>query len=195
MVQRKKKTRTEKTYAAHKNARYTIRINELDNADPKADDPNGVPISGFIYGGRDSDTSVPVLQALSWAHGVYIGAIIESETTATTNQAVGVRKHNPMSNIEFLTVPLNIYIRNHIKFGEDLDKPPLFFATNYFLKRERKNIGNEKTDKKVWLLWMEGRVHNEYSAIETPIGLIPKYDDLKNLFRQVIFKGLLKRGI
>jgi phosphoenolpyruvate carboxykinase (GTP) len=176
---------------ANKNARYTVRISELDNADPMCDDRDGVPISGFIYGGRDSDTSVPVLQALSWAHGVYIGAIIESETTATTNQAVGVRKHNPMSNIEFLTVPLNIYIRNHIKFGEDLDKLPLIFSTNYFLKDNGK-FCNEKTDKKVWLLWMEGRVHNEYSAIETPVGLIPKYEDLKNLFRQVFCKEYSK---
>ena len=177
--------------AAHKNARYTIRIKELENADENADNPEGVPIRGFLYGGRDSDTSVPVLQSLSWAHGVFLGAAIESETTATAIGATGARKHNPMSNIEFLVVPLSVYINNHLSFGDNLDEPPLIFATNYFLKKEGKFL-NEKVDKKVWLMWMEGRVHNEYEAIETPIGFIPKYDDLKALFRQIFRKEYTK---
>jgi phosphoenolpyruvate carboxykinase (GTP) len=169
---------------AHKNARYTIRINELDNADKNCDNPQGVPVNGFIYGGRDSDTSVPVSQSLSWAHGVFIGAAIESETTAAAIGQVGVRKHNPMSNVEFLTVPLSTYIQNHLRFGDELDKPPLIFATNYFLK-ENDQFLNEIVDKKVWMLWMEGRVHNEYEAIETPVGFLPKHEDLKQLFKEV----------
>src|SRR3989344_2686666 len=177
--------------AAHKNARYTIRIKELENADENADNPEGVPIRGFLYGGRDSDTSVPVLQSLSWAHGVFLGAAIESETTATAIGATGARKHNPMSNIEFLVVPLSVYINNHLSFGDNLDEPPLIFATNYFLKKEGKFL-NEKVDKKVWLMWMDGRVHNEYDAIETPIGFIPRYDDLKALFRQIFRKEYTK---
>ncbi|MCX6707893.1 MAG: phosphoenolpyruvate carboxykinase (GTP), partial [Candidatus Woesearchaeota archaeon] len=158
---------------SHKNARYTIRINELENADKNVNNPEGVPVRGFIYGGRDSDTSAPVVQSLGWNHGVFVGASIESETTAAAIGAVGVRKHNPMSNIEFLTVPLCIYIKNHMKFGEDLDEPPLIFATNYFLKDNGKYL-NEKVDKKVWLMWMEGRVHYEYKAIKTPIGFLFK---------------------
>lgn len=169
---------------AHKNARYTIRISELENADAAANDPNGVPVSGFIYGGRDHDTSPPVMQSLSWAHGVFLGAAIESQTVAGTTEKEGLKKHNPMSNIEFLTVPLGTYIKNHLSFGEALDKPPLIFATNYFLQEDGRFL-NEKVDKKVWLLWMEGRVHGEYGAIETPIGLIPKYEDLKELFAMV----------
>jgi|TARA_B100001964_G_C14249320_1_gene609065 phosphoenolpyruvate carboxykinase (GTP) len=176
---------------AHKNARYTIMINELDNADKDADNPEGVPVSGFIYGGRDSDTSVPVLQSLSWPHGVFIGAAIESETVTGTSDKAGVRKHNPMSNIEFLTVPLGTYIKNHLKFGEDIDNEPKIFATNYFLKEDG-NFLNEKTDKKVWLLWMEGRVHDEYEAIETPRGFIPRYEDLKKLFSKVFGKDYSK---
>ncbi|MBD3164453.1 phosphoenolpyruvate carboxykinase (GTP) [Candidatus Woesearchaeota archaeon] len=170
--------------AAHKNARYTVRISELDNADEKADDPEGVPINGFIYGGRDSDTSVPVFQTLGWPHGVFTGACLESETTSATLGKEGVRKLSPMANMDFLVVPLGVYIKNHLKFGEDLDKEPLVFATNYFLKKDGKFV-NEKVDKKVWLMWMDGRIHNEYSAIETPIGYIPKYEDLKSLFKQV----------
>jgi phosphoenolpyruvate carboxykinase (GTP) len=176
---------------AHKNARYTIRISELDNADEHADNPEGVPVSGFIYGGRDSDTSVPVLQSLSWAHGVFIGAAIESETVTGTSDKAGTRKHNPMSNIEFLTVPLGTYIKNHLKFGEDIDKEPKIFATNYFLK-ENEEFMNSKLDKKVWLMWMEGRVYDEFKAIETPIGFIPKYEDLKNLFKEIFDKEYTK---
>ena len=119
---------------AHKNARYTVRINELSNADPNLHNPDGVPISGVIYGGRDSDTSVPVFQSLSWEHGVYIGATIESETTAATIGQVGVRKFSPMANLDFLVVQLGKYIKNHINFGNNLKKPPLVFATNYFIK-------------------------------------------------------------
>lgn len=178
---------------AHKNARYTIRINELENADEKADDPEGVPVKGFIYGGRDSDTSVPVCQSLSWQHGVFLGACLESETTAATLGKQGVVVHNPMANIDFLVVPLGTYIDNHISFGEKLDKPPLVFTTNYFLKDINGDFLNDKTDKKVWLLWMEGRAHEEYSAIETPIGMIPKYEDLKKLFIQIFDKEYSKK--
>ncbi len=174
--------------AAHKNARYTIRISELENADPKADDPDGVPVSAFIYGGRDSDTSVPVYQSLSWSHGVFIGACLESETTAATLGKEGVRALSPMANMDFLTVPLNTYIENHLKFAKNLKNQPLIFATNYFLKDNGKFL-NEKTDKKAWLMWMEGRVHNEYGAVETPIGNIPKYEDLKELFMEIFNKN------
>jgi phosphoenolpyruvate carboxykinase (GTP) len=169
---------------SHKNARYTIKINDLDNADPKADSPEGVTIKGFIYGGRDSDTSPPVYQSLSWAHGVFTGASLESETTAATLGKQGVRKHNPMANLDFLVVPLGTYVRNHIRFGEELDVEPLVFATNYFLKHDGEFL-NKKLDKKIWLLWMEGRVNNEYAAIETPIGFLPQYDDLRQLFSSV----------
>ncbi len=169
---------------AHKNARYTIRMSELKNVDPKLNDPEGVPLEGIIYGGRDSDTSVPVYQSFDWSHGVFVGATIESETTAATLGQAGLRKLSPMANLDFLVVPLATYYRNHLNFGNGLAEIPSVFATNYFLKEDGKFM-NPKVDKKVWLMWMEGRVKEEYDAIETPIGLIPKYDDLKALFRQV----------
>jgi phosphoenolpyruvate carboxykinase (GTP) len=177
--------------AAHKNARYAIRISELSNADENLNNPEGVPIKAIIYGGRDSDTSVPVVQSLSWAHGVFIGSALESETFATSLEREGLRKHNPMSNVEFLTVPLGTYIENHLRFGNSLDKPPLIFSTNYFLKKDGEYL-NEKTDKKVWIMWMEGRVYREYDAIRTPVGYIPKYDDLEALFMEIFEKEYSK---
>jgi phosphoenolpyruvate carboxykinase (GTP) len=168
----------------HKNARYTIRIKELANADSNLDNPDGVPVSGIIYGGRDYEVSPPVVESLSWAHGVFVGAILESEPTAAL---VGKHEkvHNPMANIDFMVVPLGVYLANHLKFGGRLDKQPKIFSTNYFLKNAEGKFLNQKVDKKVWLYWMEGRIHQEYEAIETPIGLIPKYEDLKHLFKQV----------
>jgi phosphoenolpyruvate carboxykinase (GTP) len=169
---------------AHPNARYTMRLSELENVDPKYNDPKGVRIHGIFYGGRDSDTNVPISEALSWQHGVYIGATLESETTTATIGQTGVRKQDPMANLDFVVVPLNLYISNHLKFGNRLEHKPRVYSTNYFLKHEGRYT-NTKLDKKIWVLWAEGRVHGDYGAIRTPIGYIPHYEDLRNLFREV----------
>jgi phosphoenolpyruvate carboxykinase (GTP) len=167
---------------SHPNSRFTCKISDLDNADENYDNPDGVAVDGIFYGGRDSDTNVPVAESLSWAHGVFVGATIESETTATILGAVGQRKSSPMANMDFVIVPLSRYLTNHIKFGNKLKRCPKVFSTNYFLKNADGQYMNEKTDKRIWALWAEGRVHGDYDAIETPIGYIPKYEDLKTLF-------------
>ena len=177
---------------SHKNARYTIKLDALKNIDPKANDPSGVPVQAIIYGGRDSDTTIPVVESLSWSHGVFLGATVESETTSATIGAQGVRKHNPMANLDFISVPFKTYIENHLKFAQGLNDVPKIYATNYFLKDESGNYLNSKLDKKVWLLWAEGRVHSEFEAIETPVGLIPKYEDLKTLFIRELNKDYTK---
>ena len=177
---------------SHKNARYTIRLDALENIDPRANDPAGVPVQAIIYGGRDSDTTIPVVESLSWPHGVFLGATVESETTSATIGAQGVRKHNPMANLDFISVPIKIYIENHLKFINGLEEIPRIYATNYFLKDEAGSYLNSKLDKKVWVLWAEGRVHGEYEAIETPVGRIPKYEDLKTLFIRELNKNYTK---
>ena len=169
------------------NARYTMRLSELENVDPCYNDPAGVAVEGIFYGGRDSDTNVPIAEALNWEHGVYIGATLESETTTATIGKTGVRRQDPMANLDFVVVPLSTYLTNHIRFGRKLRKQPRVFATNYFLKHEGKYT-NAKVDKKVWVLWAEGRAHGEYEAIKTPIGNIPIHKDLKALFKQVFKK-------
>jgi len=177
---------------SHKNARYTIKLNALENIDSKANDPTGVPVQAIIYGGRDSDTTMPIVESLSWSHGVFLGATVESETTSATIGAQGVRKHNPMANLDFISVPFKTYIDNHLKFAEGLKEVPKIYATNYFLKDESGNYLNSKLDKKVWVLWAEGRVHHEFEAIETPVGRIPKYVDLKTLFLRELNKDYTK---
>jgi len=146
---------------SHKNARYTIRLDALENIDSKANDPAGVPVRAIIYGGRDSDTTIPVVESLSWSHGVFLG----------------------MANLDFVSVPFKTYIENHLKFVQGLKEVPKIYATNYFLKDESGNYLNSKLDKKVWILWAEGRVYAE---------LIPKYEDLKTLFIRELDKDYTK---
>lgn len=172
---------------AHKNARFLLKLKEMENYDPIMEEPHGVPLRGIIYGGRDSDTTVPVCQCFDWNHGVFTGLTLESETTAATLGKAGVRKPNPMANMDFIVIPLSEYIRNHIEFGRRQRKLPLVFSVNYFL-RENGAFLNGKLDKKVWLMWMEGRIHGEFDAIKTPVGYIPLYDDLEKLFKDIFQK-------
>jgi len=174
---------------SHRNARFTLSLKMLENVDPKLDDPRGVPVGGIIYGGRDSDTWVPVEEAFNWVHGIITkGAALESETTAATLGKEGVRVFNPMSNLDFLSIPIGRYIEDNLRFGADLSNPPRIFSVNYFLKDSDGKFMNHKNDKRVWLKWMELRVHDDVGAIETPTGLIPKYQDLKRLFEEVLDK-------
>ena len=174
---------------SHPNARYTISLDRLDNLDSNADSPEGVPVGGFIYGGRDSDTSVPVEQSFDWTHGIITkGAMLESETTAATLGKAGVRKFNLMSNLDFLSYTIGEYIDNNLKFGERAKKAPLIFSVNYFLKGKDGKYLNGMDDKKVWVKWMELRVNGDVKAIKTPTGYIPEYEDLKKLFKENLNK-------
>ncbi|OHB52901.1 MAG: phosphoenolpyruvate carboxykinase [Planctomycetes bacterium GWF2_50_10] len=170
---------------SHKNARYTISISDLANRDPLADDPNGIEVGGVIYGGRDSDTCVPVEQAFDWKEGIIAkGATLESETTAAVIGATGARSFNLMSNLDFLSIPMGKYILNNLNFANDLKKVPMVFSVNYFLKNKEGKYLNGMLDKRVWILWAELRVNGDVDAIKTPTGMIPKYEDLAKLFKQ-----------
>jgi len=174
---------------SHKNARYTIRLKDLKNVDENLENPEGVEVRGLIYGGRDSDTSVPVEQALSWQQGIITkAASLESETTAATLGKEGVRVFNPMSNMDFLSIPLGKYIEMNLGFAEKLDNPPLVFLANYFLRGKRDEFLNGIQDKRVWLKWMRLRSESSVKALISPTGLIPEYGDLKRLFKEILDK-------
>ncbi|MCK4758206.1 MAG: phosphoenolpyruvate carboxykinase (GTP) [Thermoplasmata archaeon] len=171
---------------AHKNARFSMPLEGLEIVDPNLHNPNGVEVSGIIFGGRDSDTFVPVEESFNWLHGVITkAAALESETTAATLGKRGVRIFNPMSNIDFLSIPIGTYIKNHLDFGGDLHDPPRIFSVNYFLKDMSGQYLNHKSDKRVWVRWMDKRVRNQITAIRTPTGLMPYYDDLVEIFGTV----------
>ncbi|NQT00139.1 MAG: phosphoenolpyruvate carboxykinase (GTP) [Candidatus Omnitrophica bacterium] len=174
---------------AHKNARYTISLYSLNNLDPNLDHPAGVEVKGILYGGRDSDTWPSVQQSFDWTHGVItMGASLESETTAAALGKEGVRQFNPMSNLDFVSIPLGRYIDNHLKFGRGAEVAPAIFAVNYFLKDKQGEYLTAMQDKAVWMKWMELRVNNDVETIKTPTGYIPKYQDLKRLFKEVLDK-------
>ncbi len=170
--------------ASHKNARYCLNIADLANMDANMDAPDGVPVGGVIYGGRDSDTWVPVEQAFNWEEGIIIkGASIESETTAATLGQEGVRTFNLMSNLDFVSVPLGKYIQKNLDFGKGAEHPPMIFSVNYFLKGDDGKYLNGMGDKLVWILWAELRVNGDVEVIQTPTGYIPLYEDLAKLFK------------
>lgn len=178
---------------AHKNARYTIRLKDLKNCDENLENLKGVEVGGVIYGGRDSDTSVPVAESFDWTHGILAqAAAIESETTAATLGQEGVRKFNLMANLDFLSIPIGRYIQNNLDIIKGVKKPPLVFHVNYFLKGKNGEYLNGIKDKHVWIKWMELRVNGEAEAIKTPVGSIPKYEDLKKLFKVVLDKEYTK---
>ncbi len=178
---------------SHRNARFTLSLENLENLDPALHDPKGVVLGGMVYGGRDSDTWVPIEESFDWTHGIITkGAALESETTAATLGKEGVRKFNLMSNLDFLSVPISKYIEANLAFAKGLKKTPLIFSVNYFLKDKDGNFLNDKTDKKVWYKWAELRAHKDVGAIETPTGRMPKYEDLKRLFKEVLNKDYHK---
>lgn len=175
------------TPISHGNARYTIRMEYLANLDPAWDDKEGVEVGGVVYGGRDSDTTVPCEEAFGWRDGIIMKACtLESETTSATIGQEGVRVHQPMANLDFITYPIGDYVMNNIKFGEQFgDACPPVFSTNYFLLQDGK-FCTSKLAKKVWMHWFEGRVNGEFEAHETPTGFIPKHEDLKALFKKLL---------
>ena len=178
---------------AHKNARYTVTLTALANCDPELENPEGVPLGGVMYGGRDPKASVPVQQAFDWTHGIVsYGASLETETTFAIIGEEGVMEINLMSIQDFLAIPLGKYIQNNIDFVQGIEKPPLVFGVNYFLRDKEGNFTNDVPDKHVWVKWMELRIHGDVPAITCPTGQIPRYQDLVPLFKEVLDKDYTK---
>jgi phosphoenolpyruvate carboxykinase (GTP) len=179
--------------AAHKNARYAVNLKALENCDPELENPQGVEVKGIMYGGRDTKAYVPVQQSFDWEHGITAyGASLETETTFATIGKEGVPEINMMSIQDFISIPLGKNVRNNLDFGKKVDNPPVVFGVNYFLQDKKGNYLNDPKDKHVWVKWMELRVHDEVGTIKTPTGYIPKYEDLKKLFKLVRDKDYSK---
>ena len=174
---------------AHKNARYAVTLDVLENCDPELENPGGVELSAVMYGGRDGKAYVPCQQSFSWEHGIVAyGASLETETTFATVGKEGVPEINLMSIQDFVAVPLGKYVCNNLDFGGKLEQAPLVFGVNYFLRGQDGQFVNGVRDKHVWVKWMELRVHGEADAIMAPTGHIPCYEDLKTLFKDVLGK-------
>ena len=170
---------------AHKNARYTVALESLQNHDPNYTNPEGSKIDAIVFGGREPNTGMPIIESKNWDEGIILfGASLESETTASITGKEGVRRSDPMSIIDFLSISLGQYIKNYLSFPNDKTKAPKIFSANYFLTGKEGNYLNGKLDKTVWMYWINGRVNQQYKGIESPIGNFPKYSDLKELFHE-----------
>ena len=187
--------------ASHKNARFTITLDCLDNYDTATEDPNGVKLSGLLFGGRDYTTMPTIVMAHDWMNSVVHGAIIRSATTATEIGADGSEKRSPFANEAFFPGPLAQYINNYKAFGENSNiadgNLPSGFQVNYWLHKsargeladgEKDGLVGEKRDTKVWMSIMAAMHQGKADKIWTPIGFIPTYEDLKDLFKDIIGK-------
>jgi len=181
---------------SHPNSRCTLDNSALGNYSAENENGAGVETRIVTYSGRDSDTMPPVWVAKTSDEGVVIGACNVSAATATEVGATGVRRQ-PWANAPFIPGSLGEYMAAQFDFfGSDkiaADKQPILSGLNYFLTHEArggdsKKLLGEKRDVKAWMAWLERRAHNEVEAIDTPIGYLPKYADLKELFKSKIDK-------
>ena len=182
---------------SHPNARCTLANSALGNYSDENENGDGVVTRIVTYSGRDSDTMPPVWVAKTSDEGVVIGACIVSAATATEVGATGVRRQ-PWANAPFIPGSLGEYMAAQFEFFGSkkiaADKQPILAGLNYFLTHaarggDSKKLLGEKKDVKAWMAWLEKRARGEVDAIDTPIGFLPKYADLKELFKSRIDKA------
>lgn len=182
--------------AAHPNCRFTVRADQSPSIAKEWEDPNGVPISAILVGGRRRDTIPLVHESTSWEHGIFMGSIMGSEITAAAiSDSIGKVRRDPFAMLPFIGYHVGDYLNNWLEAGKDKDqnKLPRFYYVNWFLKDEN--------DKFIWpgfgdnsrvLKWIFERMDNKVAATPTPIGNIPNEADFDMEGINVNFQELFK---